>query len=203
MRFDLEDIETIYHGKCEHFDCNNIRSRLCIKRYYFPYNLRTGKQFKLAICNEFIKLKFHEFYGKIKDSSYRSRAYDLHVKEIITQSILEASGCFNEATYLIGREFDDNIIYVDICFKPKVRFAVNIIEGLELYLNGHRALAPELNYKLRRWVDEIYQYKKYKTKYSEIIRLIKKISIYGKVEGENEIINDIFIKILELKTKTK
>lgn len=204
----ITEIEFI--GNCEHFGVEDISSHRCRKRYYNVMSIKTGRNLKLGICNEKIKMLFHDHYSKQYYDPYFVVSYDLYIKGIVSKIIRNyIENEFNIYTNCYGdnsgriRDLTKIKFPIVLCKNPYIFTYINIIDAIKLYIDGNREILSDIRICLFRWIDNNIHFKDYKSKYKDVIRSIKHLDNYWNEEEKIIGINNILINILELKTKTK
>ena len=181
----------------------------CYRRRYFIYDVY-GSDYGdvLEVCNDYLKYKIQDV-KKRKDAD-RAVYYELDrcdfrqaLREIIYESIKKPE---QVQSYWKGA-FNTNIaeynVTYEICCKPYITETLPLRYAAQLSLNG---IASEpLNFALHQALWKYLstmEYKKYKTKYKEAVRLLKKMN-YRQPADCRELFEELLLSIFQFKIKTK
>jgi len=201
-------MEKIVHNECGCSICNDPSDPKCLKRYFDLFDYRTGKDFRLFVCNNLIRLKINnkEFEsGNRFNYSFNYSHHNDVIKDLVSEYVpytnladLYFRGGVNyNANDLIQRRLS-----VTICDRPYLSHQMSLIEAVDLYFNNKSIkLLEQIHSCFLEYINKSL-YKKYKTKYATILKMIKKLDQSQYLDKEN-IINEIVLEILKFKIKTK
>ena len=200
----------IHHKECCCYFAYGTQDEDCKKRYYtitdLDYNTTT-----LAVCNEYIRVRIGEMRNSEESKYGRMYIVDQVIRGIIIEEIKDLEGFdlkhsfLGDWVYNSSNKYDlgDRNISIEICQRPSVYINFSIVNAIEyLKETSNYKLKKEVKHELKDYLSTI-RYKKYKTRYSDIIRMINKLdNCYGEEQTELAY-NEIFLKILEYKIKNK
>jgi len=197
-------MEKIVHNECGCSICNDPSDPKCLKRYFDLFDYRTGKDFRLFVCNNLIRLKINN-----KEFELGNRIeYNIHKKvisDLIYQYVpyYESLGLyFRGGVSYNGNDLIQRRITVCVSERPYLFHEMSLSDAVELYFNNNsRKLLKQIHSVFRCYADN-FIYKKYKTKYATILKMIKQLDNYH-YEDKGDIINEIVLEILKFKIKTK
>lgn len=195
--------EKIIHTECDCLWADGVFDDNCRKRWFDVTDIENGKHIYIGVCNQHLgilinKRKMEEDVFYLSD--YRSYWYESVVRDVISNYINVGNYGFVEAN---TNDISNKHITFTICVKPHIVRSINILDCIEMYLNGtyNYALKQKLLNTIKNYLTDSNIYKKYKTKYKECLvllnRLDKKITF-----NKDEILNQIFINILEMNART-
>lgn len=208
-------MKTIYYGKCEHLYADDITDRRCLKRYFICNHPNQYDVIRIAICNDYLKLKTNEllfennkdkYYYSIRGSAY----YSLCICEEIISEVLK-----KEFNYDIGRYYgyigynERNLLkyfiaipaikddYLDYNHTINLYYNLNLKSAIEIYFEkGY--FKEEIINVITEYLKRIDKYKKYQNIHNENFKLLRQLDNYGlKDEEKTLIINNLFINILK------
>jgi hypothetical protein len=137
-------METHYIGDCHHLFCNDIENNNCLKRYFVVNDYwHSFKQHRIAICNDYIRLKINEAIAK-HDNKYLSN-WDkkMIIYSVVEQEISSFLHVNDEFTIWhnnlnIGSsksKFINKDIIIEICERPFIGINIDYKEFLMLFNN--------------------------------------------------------------------
>jgi hypothetical protein len=196
--------EIIYHGECHHWGSDYIESDRCLKRYYDIFDVKTNSVKRIAICNEYIRLKYHEYVNKSSNPQWLSKS------EIATRIIRDCLLQHVDNSIFVELEWNcrkrQSICYVKIilCDRPWIIEHISLETALVLYLEN-----PFL-YKLKEYLcSALYYYMeyigrtiKYKHVHKKLSPLRKGLDHWNSYEGLEINSIQLLTEIINLKTKS-
>lgn len=199
-------MKKILHTECDCLFAKDIFDSECRKRWFHVNDLENNEFKYIGICNQHLSLLINKEVMKHRRTwdANRRRIYTDIVKEIISNYINTSTSDVN--IWGKNKNYNDltsKSIVFNICDRPYIFRDIKLVDCIELYLkNGSWLLRDKIVDVILGYLDSNTLYKKYKTKYKNIIVLCKRLQrTYGK-EREN-IINEILTNILELQTKSQ
>jgi hypothetical protein len=161
-------MKKIYIGQCEHL-CNCcITDEECLKRYFHIVNPKNHNVECLVFCNDYLKLNASK--NNENNFTYKENVVDFIEKEIL--KYLNIDKKYRPQTKSISNY---NFSFM-ICEKPFLCIDISFKEAVEWYLESKN---PFLLQKIK---DEIIiflnrlHFKKYKSKYQQLITLSNKLN---------------------------
>ncbi len=187
-----------YHNECCCLFAEGVRDIKCIKRYYNVADYDNDKFKTIAICNELVRVKVREFIYRKGDNSYIKQYVVSDIIESIIQENINIQSTVKRWHYY-GNDLFDATLYVSVVERPNIYRTFSLKEALDLYLNGNNMISQPLLYAVENYLNNII-YKKYKTKYADLIRIIKKLrKSYG--EQRTLLTTELFVNIHKLNIK--
>lgn len=187
----------IYIGECEHLQPNCcILDDECLKRHFHIMNPRTNSTECLVFCNDYLKLKSQQ---KADNFSWKENVIEVIQKEIYNHIKIEKK--YRPSTYSLS----DHYFSYYVCERPYTYVSVSFKEIIEWYFeNPTRELLELIFEQIKSFLDRLY-YKKYKSRYLELIRLCNKLTDrYGyPVEEKQSILLELITKTFELTIKNQ
>lgn len=190
----------IYHEDCNCLFANNIRDNECIKRYYHVYDIDNNCFKHIIICNEHIRLLIKK---EVVEKSQKNPFYLIdkvytanNVIENIIGKYINLSSCMP----IQSNDFLKRYISIEVCSRPYIWRNIKMADALEMALNGNSIIRKKVVEEIKEYIDN--SFKKYKSKYNEVDRLCNQLKkVYLKEEVEI-IVNEILVKLIELKIKS-
>ena len=181
--------ETKYFGHCEHLHCSDILSMDCLKRYYTVYNPVNDETFRLAFCNDYLRLNL---YNKVNVDGeyYRTN----HISEFILET-MELRQYNIEHSYYTRRD----AISIIICDRPYTYLYVSL-KQLMLWFNdcGGSKLFDLIDDHIRSVVLEKERFKKHFSWCSKVKTLLFNMCKYTKESPERTAaLNEIALIIIK------
>lgn len=191
--------KVIYHEECGCLFADNIRSDECRKRYYTVRDLENQDTKQIVICNEYIRLMLNEYQIGKRFVGYNTRQYK--VERIIEEIIGEYVNIGN-AVYSRGNDLTDVSINFVVCERPWICRTINLVPALEMIREGNFMIYEETFNAIKNYLERT-TYKKYKTKYADTMRLLRKAQSFIGSKQREIVINSMFNNILQMQIKDK
>lgn len=194
--------EKIIHTECDCLWANDCFDEDCRKRWFLVNDVENSKFINIGICNQHLSLLINKEVMKHRNS------WDANKRYIYSNIVEEIISNYINLGNTWGRNLNTNdlaekSISFNICDRPFIYRNIKLLDCIELCLkNNSWELRNRISDFILNYLEDKTLYKKYKTKYKNTIILCKKLKrTYGK-EREN-MINEIFINIIEMNTKQK
>lgn len=199
----MELYKKIVHNHCGCIFSNGIEDENCLKRYYLLNDYQNGKQIKLYICNEYLRLLYVKERRKYKDTfSYMQP----QIEDILFPIFEQYINIYNYKYFKFGREksLNDIGIRVQLCQQPKLYTFIPLIEAIEIIrLNNY--IFEDFKYivleHIKDYINFSVKSKLSQKQYEKIITLSNAITKQWDLNKREIKINELFINILDLKTK--
>lgn len=193
-------MEKIYIGECEHLIRNCcIADDECLKRYVTIFNPKKSQTEVLVFCNDYLKLQAQK---KDENHSYSHHTYG--VVDVIQSEIYK----YLNFTFYHYRNFDNSLsshrFYVTICKRPYTWKQFTFKEYIDLYFeNQKNSHLKDVCKQLNLYLEKV-SFKKYKTRYKDIISLSNRIqkNFYSS-EETNSLLLELVNKTFELTIKNQ
>lgn len=192
----------IHHTQCCCLPVENDYNIRCMKRYFSVFDMKKGRTVHIYVCNELIRCLMNESIHEKTDGGYYKGAYYDVVMDIISHYVYVPQ---IDSDFIFGRgnkinDLGTQRIYITICNRPFIFVTILFKDLLALYLKHENLqIRGELLRTLRLYLDHMY-YKKYKSRYKEIQRLLRQID-KNFASKSNDLMNELFFKIYEIQIK--
>jgi hypothetical protein len=187
-----------YHNECCCLFAEGVRDIKCIKRYYNVADYDNDEFKTIAICNELVRVKVREFIYRNGDNKHIQHYIASDIIESIIQENINIQSTVKR-WQSSGNDLFDSKVYVLVVERPNIYRTFSLKEALDLYLNGNNMITPPLLDTVDSYLNNII-YKKYKNKYVDLIRIIKKLrKSYG--EERTLLTTELFVNIHKLNIK--
>lgn len=199
--------EQIVHPECDCLHVDDVMSDDCRKRWFHVSDIENGTTKYIGVCNQHLSLLIQSESLKRTGNTWankKSLIYSSIVKTIISNYVsVESISNFRRGGNNYN-ELSNRSIAFYICDRPFLHRDISLIDCIEILLKGgfNWEVKNKVVNSIVQYLESKDTYKKYKTKYKESVMLCKKLQKSHGDEREN-IINQIFINILELNIKTK
>jgi hypothetical protein len=186
--------EIKYIGECEHLEnfTHKVYHRCCKKRYYTVFDPQIGDTYRIAFCNDALKLHMQqEFAHKM---IYYSNQCKHEIESLIVRALnLQAHH------YLISKTHPViNNVWITLCERPRTYIQVPFKTCIEWYLNNRSfELWEMMKHPLNDFIREKRQYKKYQSLCEKLQHMIKQVP-KKYMEDVEPLINDILLLILKI-----
>jgi len=192
----MTDLE--YHNECCCLFADGVRDIHCIKRYYNVADYDNDEFKTIAICNELVRVKVREFIYRNGDNNYIKQYVASDIIESIIQENINIQSTV-ERWHYYGNDLFDSTVGVTVVDRPNIYRNFSLKEALDLYLNGNNMITQPLLNTVDNYLNNNI-YKKYKNKYADLIRIIKKLrKSYG--EERTLLTTELFVNIHKLNIK--
>lgn len=170
-------------NECEHID------GICIKRHFKYLDLETGKYISLSICNEKIKLLYHESINKYKGISNSNI-----IQNILEDIVLESANSWFWLPHIgvNNNDFNKYTIPVVVCDRPFIFTHVRLFQIIDFYLKNRSYLLRDI---IISELDKYHEKIKDIKKYNKLKELLKKHYLYTSIALEIQF-NDVLIQLL-------
>ena len=183
-------MKKVYIGQCEHLYNCCITDDDCLKRYIHIINPKNYNVECLVFCNDYLKLNA----SKIDENNF---TYTENVLNFIEKEIHKYLNI--EKKY---RQQTKSILNYDfpfrICEKPFIHTYISFREAIEWYYESkNQFLLEKIKNEIIIFLNRLH-YKKYKSKYQQIITLSNKLNFRHLMSNEEkeiillELINETF-----------
>lgn len=199
----MELYKKIVHNSCGCIFSNGIKDENCLKRYYLLNDYQNGEQIKLYICNEYLRLLYAKEKSKYKDL----RSYmQPQIEDVLFPIFEQYINIYDYKHFQFGRKklLNDIGIRVQLCQQPKLYTYIPLLEAIEIIRLNNYIFTEFKNIVLEHIKDFINYYVRSKlsrNQYEKIITLSNAITKEWDSNKREIKINELFITILELKTK--
>lgn len=186
----------IIHHECKCMFSNGIEDKNCIKRSYVLSDYKNNRYVKIYYCNEYLRLKVAEWKDK---HDYFN--FNYFFENIIKEYVEPYNTCYYGYK---ERNLIDIRISATLCDSPKIITYIPILDAIDIIRLNYwtiDALAERIFQRVNCYLETNVRSKASKSKYTELIRLSNRIVREYSTEKKNLYINELFINILELKTK--
>ena len=191
----MTDLE--YHNECYCLFADGVRDIHCIKRYYNVADYDNDEFKTIAICNELVRVKVREFIYRNGDNNYIKQYVVSDIIESIIQENINIGSTVKR--WQLGNDLFDTTVEVAVVERPNIYRTFTLKEALDLYLNRNNMIAQPLLNTVDNYLNNNI-YKKYKNKYADLIRIIKKLrKSYG--EERTLLTTELFVNIHKLNIK--
>ena len=191
----MTDLE--YHNECCCLFADGVRDIHCIKRYYNVADYDNNEFKTIAICNELVRVKVREFIYRNGDNNYIKQYVVSDIIESIIQENINIGSTVKR--WQLGNDLFDTTVEVAVVERPNIYRTFTLKEALDLYLNRNNMIAQPLLNTVDNYLNNNI-YKKYKNKYADLIRIIKKLrKSYG--EERTLLTTELFVNIHKLNIK--
>jgi len=208
----MKKVEVMYHEKCCCLDADGIRDNKCLKRYYIIYDFKKDINIQLYVCNETIRLMMNNEMKKDQkiDRSYyyypkeKSFFYEKAIMNIIREHIYFNSE-YSIYRSSMSNDLFDKYVPVQVCDRPRLYNHIPITKALDyIFEDGYHSLTEDVLRVILEYMKNI-TYKKYKTRYQNVLSKVKKLNrnIFLKDEERQIIINEIMLEVFKTKVKLK
>lgn len=199
----MELYKKIVHNSCGCIFSNGIEDENCLKRYYLLNDYQNGEQIKLYICNEYLRLLYAKEKSKYKDTRYYMQP---QIEDVLFPVFEQYINIYDYKHFQFGRKksLNDIGIRVQLCQQPKLYTYIPLLEAIEIIRLNNYIFTEFKNIVLEHIKDYINYYVKSKlsrNQYEKIITLSNAITKEWDSNKREVKINELFINILELKTK--
>lgn len=194
------EIKKTYIGQCEHIDNCCITDSKCLKRFFHVTNPFNGDREIIIFCNDWIKLNAENKSHNNEDKYYWRDGY----VDLITREIKKHFNILGSPYASSTHSISEYCISVVICEKPWVYVGIPLLDIIENYKKYKNYITRELFVNsMKRFFADI-QYKKYKTRYKELIADVNRIGKNYHTQLDLEIaIDELITKTFEYLTKNK
>lgn len=183
--------EIVYYPECECLHTDSVESDYCLKRFILVDDYYAKKQYYIAICNTWLRLKLNQERinnGQIKYPYYKNHVEYLDIiKEVISfmTNYKEFNRYYFNPYWGVKNTLFQDIVNIPVCEKPNINTSMKLIDALyllyqddlpaSLRLKLSNTCANTINYN----IDRILKYAKYK-KHWDMADILKKGKITGK-----------------------
>jgi hypothetical protein len=187
-------IEIKYIGTCDCLDNwgIDVQSSRCTKRYYKVFDPQIGGTYKIAFCNDYLKLHMQEKFAN--QFFHESRRCEMQIESLIVRALnLQAHHYYLTRSYPVIHN-----VRIQLCERPKTYIQVSFKTCIQWYLqNRSYELWEMMVSTLNDFIREKQRYKKYKGICDKLQKMIKQVP--KKYSDDVEIIiNDILLLILKV-----
>ena len=194
-----------YIGQCEHI-CNCcITDDECLKRYFHITNPYTGDLEILIFCNDWIKLEAQKVKLNDSDDDYKFLGSNCGSRVVKKEILKHLNIVYNWQANYESKNISNYGMFVKICERPFVCTCIPLINLIENYKKNRTCRIRDMFIKgLRRFFSKI-QYKKYKSRYEELIRDLNRIEKNRLLSNEESVlaIDELMVKTFEYIIKNK
>jgi len=122
-----------YFQDCHHLDCDDIESSDCLKRYYNILDPIRKERYRLAVCNDHLRLRIIRKKNDYNFEHYPdSSIYNEVIKDIVSEHLdLKLNRYPSE-------EFQQNkpiYLSIPICGRPYIMYTENIFTAMQRWIN--------------------------------------------------------------------
>jgi hypothetical protein len=184
--------KVIYHRDCKHIS----HTSECDKRYYKLFDVCTGEDFKLAVCNDLLRINYNSIINNslnfcFSDSLTAIRITQSEIIEQYTRSLLAVKS--HKFSY---SDINDLTCNIQVCKRPFINHSFYLTDIIDFYSsNKSRILLCEIMHTIQQF---IYRTISNEKKYHKICRLFKKID-WDNPDVFSIELNEIFIEIFKYK----
>jgi hypothetical protein len=187
-------IEIKYIGTCDCLDNwgIDVQSLRCTKRYYKVFDPQIGDTYKIAFCNDYLKLHMQDKFAN--QFFHQSRRCEMQIESLIVRALnLQAHHYYLTRSYPVIHN-----VWIQLCERPKTYIQVSFKTCIQWYLqNRSYELWEMMVSTLNNFIREKQRYKKYKGICDKLQKMIKQVP--KKYSDDVEIIiNDILLLILKV-----
>lgn len=190
--------EEIIHPKCGCVLSSGIDDPHCLKRSYIINDLLNGMMVKIFICNEYLRLKLKSYVDSNGGFNPNNSDFLIVLEYIIRQHVNFYKSTVLRRSY----DFMNKELSYELCRRPFILAHIPLKEAVIECSKQHYnvALQEMVVAALKEYLEDDMTYKKYKTKYTEAHKLVKKI---GRTCGDEKaiVIHELFTLLLTLKSK--
>lgn len=193
----------IIHTECGCLNANDVFDENCRKRYLLIKDVYKGEYFYLGICNQYIGLLLQEKKIEMGYANFhQSYEYANIIENILNEYIEDITPHYYRTN---GNQNDiaNRYLRFTVCDRPWISTSINVIDAIGLVTKKRNYIIEEKLWNdIENYLTSSHIYNKYKTKYRDCFKLIRKIKhTYG---SEKEvIINELFLKIYEMNINHK
>ena len=181
----------------------------CYRREYLIHDIYKGgwADDTILVCNDYLKYKIQDVKTRRKNTiGYWHGSYcDFRqaLKEIIYESIRKPEELQPWYKNSCTKNLAERNVTYSICFKPFLTETIPLKYAAQLCLNGLSSspLDFALHQALWQYLSTM-EYKKYKTKYREAARLLKKMA-HRQPSDCPQLFEELLLSIFQFKIKTK
>jgi hypothetical protein len=161
-------MKKVYIGQCEHLYNCCITDDDCLKRYIHIVNPKNCNVECLVFCNDYLKLNAAK--NDENNFLYKENVLDFIEREIL--KYLNIDKKYRPATTSISNY---NFSFI-ICEKPFIHTYISFREAIEWYYESkNQFLLQKIKNEIIIYLDKLH-YKKYKSKYQQLITLSNKLN---------------------------
>lgn len=182
---------------------NRTESDGCLKRYFVVLIPENEEWVRLAVCNEYIRLKINEHLIKKDYGSMEIRAREV-ISDIIIDELNLDAHLFNNHTrwQRRGNDLFDKTIDIVTCEKPYMKAYYTMREALEHSLNGNRMIKHRTLDVIREYISTM-EYVKYKSKYKTLSTIVNKIDKEFSPDELQILFTELLVAVLQINAKHK
>lgn len=183
-----------YIGDCDHLDnwSNLVNHPRCKKRYYKVFNPESGDNYRIAFCNDSLKLHMQqEFAHKL---IYFSSNCKHEVESLIVRALN-----LHRYHFMLSREYPViHHTWIKICERPYTAIQVPFKTCIEWYLtNRSFELWDAMQMPLNDFIRDKQRYKKYASLCEKLQHMIRQVPRKD-YDDREPAINDILLLILKI-----
>jgi hypothetical protein len=193
------DIE--YYGQCEHLDCMDIESDECLKRYFLVYDYKRLKRYRLAVCNDHLKLLLHTRRNDSNRWMYKKEAHDVIYDLICKHTGVDSLANWNrECKFPVG---------LPVCERPFVYKHVSFFSALNMLFEATELKDWNIGYEIRDTLlngfssmkEYMTRYAKYKSSWTKLNKIEKRIkeSMYSTKVEKLELLTELMDLMVKYK----
>jgi hypothetical protein len=189
----------ITHNKCGCIESSGVKDPKCLKRRYVVEDIKRGKSIDIFICNEYLRLMLQQD----KHYSWFAKKYAVHdvLKEIFKEYVHVEDFWIQRLGVSNKNDIANQYITYTLCDRPYIYSTISFLDAVEACCQNkyYGRLTYMVVDKFEDYINK-NEYKKYKSKYAEAGRLVRKIGRCFSNEREM-LIQELLILLLKLKTK--
>lgn len=172
----MKELELVFHGECHHIFSDDIRSSSCIKRYFEIHEPLNGKFTRIAVCNEYLRLKVRELeYSNTKPYWINDPySYYFHVvKEIISEYTGDLIWIPTYGTKT------NPILRFPVCKRPYIYSEYKFSDVLKIIIDREEYISTSFQRlifsSIRKIAEYLLTFKKYKKEETRINVLLNRL----------------------------
>jgi hypothetical protein len=188
------ECEIKYIGECDHLENfgNEVNNWRCKKRYYTVFDPQIGHTYRIAFCNDYLKLHMQEKFAN--ELFYQSRRCEMQIESLIVRALnLQAHHYYLNRGHPVIHN-----VSIQLCERPSTYIQVSFKTCIQWYLHNRSfELWEMMTITLNDFIREKQRYKKYKGLCQKLQQMFRQVpKKYG--EDREPLINDILLLILKI-----
>jgi hypothetical protein len=188
------ECEIKYIGTCDCLDNwgIDVKSARCTKRYYKVFDPQIGYTYKIAFCNDYLKLHIQEKFAN--QLFYESRWCEMQIESLIVRALnLQAHHYYLNRLHPVIHN-----VSIKLCERPSTYIQVSFKTCIQWYLHNRSfELWEMMTMPLNDFIREKKRYKKYKGLCEKLQQMVRQVP--KKYHEDLEpLINDILLLILKI-----
>lgn len=189
----------IYHGQCEHLDCDDIRSSSCQKRYFDLFDPYKTEVYRIIVCNDYLRLKLREKM----EMSYHSRLNQV-LYEIFNVYLTKEIQYFWHGP----NKANNPLMSYCVCNRPYVTSYITLHESVRIittwehsyYSVYHQMFRERVIDLVKSTAEYFMKFQKYRYQEMKIKDILKKLQRYQNCH-DSKIYSELFLIFFEIQSK--